>query len=105
MAKQRGGTNTGGGNSKIVNVGVKAGSRQRNLTGPANATQPGAIEFQGSRPLIRAVAKAFGPGMGNDLATNIGKGGPGTGRTLYGCGGTQGQWSPGNLGPNGKPKV
>jgi hypothetical protein len=38
MATQR---NTGGGGARVREVGVKAGSRQRNLTGPANATQPG----------------------------------------------------------------
>jgi hypothetical protein len=69
MAKQRGGTNTGGGNSKIVNVGVKAGSRNRDLATPGGATQPGAIEFMGSRPLIAATGKAFGPGMGNSGAS------------------------------------
>jgi hypothetical protein len=41
--------------------------------------------------------------MGNEIALNVGKGGPGTGRTLYGQCGTQGQHPNGN--PNGKPKV
>lgn len=89
--------------NKNVNVGIKAGSRSRDLAGPANAAQPGMIEYQNSRPLIAAKAPAFGPGMGNDLARNVGKGGPGTGRTLYGQCGTQGQHPNGN--PNGKPKT
>jgi hypothetical protein len=102
MATQR---NTGAGGARVREVGVNAGSRSRDLAGPANAAQPGMIEYQNSRPLIAAKAPAFGPGMGNDLARNVGKGGPGTGRTLYGQCGTQGQWSPGALGPNGKPKA
>ena len=102
MATQR---NTGGGGARVREVGVKAGSRQRDLTGPANATQPGAIEFQNSLPLIRSRGPAFGPGLGNDLARNVGKGGPGAGRTVYGPCGTQGNWVKGAEGPNGKPKV
>jgi hypothetical protein len=40
--------------------------------------------------------------FGNELATNVGKGGPGTGRTVYGCGtqGVQGSVNPGNPRPN-----
>jgi len=53
MAKQNGGTGNGGGRLKIVNTGIKAGSRSRDLATPAGATQPGAIEYQGSRPLFR----------------------------------------------------
>jgi hypothetical protein len=100
MAKQNGGTGRSNGSAR--EVGVKAGSRSRDLASPAGATQPGAIEYQGSRPLFRGTA----PGatkMGNEIALNVGKGGPGTGRTLYGACGTQGQHPNGN--PNGKPKV
>src|SRR5450631_3614374 len=94
--------NTGKGGASVKEVGVRVGSRRRDETGPANATQSGTIEFQGSRPLIRNTGPAPAP-MGNDIALNVGKGGPGTGRQLYGQCGTQGQWSPGALGPNGKP--
>jgi hypothetical protein len=100
MATQR---NTGAGGARVREVGVRVGSRRRDETGPANATQPGAIEYQGSRPLIRNTGPAPAP-LGNDIALNVGKGGAGTGRTLYGCGGTQGQWVKGAEGPNGKPK-
>jgi hypothetical protein len=37
--------------------------------------------------------------LGNEIATNVGKGGPGAGRTLYGQSGSQRQWggvNPGN---------
>jgi hypothetical protein len=88
--------------NKNVNVGVRVGSRRRDETGPANATQPGAIEYQGSRPLIRNTGPAPAP-MGNDIARNVGGGGPGSGRTLYGACGTQGLHPNGN--PNGRPKT
>jgi hypothetical protein len=87
--------------NKNREVGVRAAPRSRNLSNPASATQPGAIEYQGSRPLIVATAKAAP--MGNELALNVGKGSPGAGRTLYGPCGTQGQHPNGN--PNGKPKT
>jgi hypothetical protein len=40
--------------------------------------------------------------LGNQLATNVGPGGPGTGRTVYASGsqGTQGAVNPGNPRPN-----
>jgi len=92
--------------NKNVNVGVKVGSRNRDRVTPAGATQPGAIEMMGSRPLIAGTLPALGNvRLGNDLALNVGKGSPGAGRTLYGACGTQGNWSAGNLGPNGRPKT
>jgi hypothetical protein len=61
---------------------------------------------QSGRILTRAVEPVRGgpiPGvgsikLGNEVARNVGKGGCGTGRTLYGQSGTQGTHGPVNLG-------
>jgi hypothetical protein len=54
-------------------------------------------KMQAPRPTAASVP------LGNALATNVGAGGPGTGRTLYGQSGSQGQYgSGGPLKPGGR---
>jgi hypothetical protein len=80
MAKARSGGGITG--NKNVKIGVKGGSPKTNVVNPAGATQLGAMVVKNPVPLYAGQAKAAVP-MGNALATNVGKGGPGTGRTVY----------------------
>ena len=89
MSKVRSGGGIQG--NKNVKVGVRAGSPSTNVINPAGTRQLGnAVERETVQPLQRGSAKAATE-LGNALATNVGKGGPGTGRTIYGSG-SQGTW-------------
>jgi hypothetical protein len=93
---------SGGGitSNKLVHPGVKSGSPNLNAYSPRGVSQlgyspgstlskTGAFTTQNSAlPLSEGQMRDFVP-MGNALTNNVGKGGPGTGRTLYGQGGTQ----------------
>ena len=93
---------TGGGyeSSKVVHPGIKPGSPNLNAYSPRGVSQLGAsqgsmLSKQGSftsrpsaAPLSEGQKRDFVP-LGNQLVNNIGAGGPGTGRVLYGQGGTQ----------------
>jgi hypothetical protein len=96
----------GGINSRVVtHPGIKAGARDLTAYSPRGVSQIGAA--QGSRldragsfttrnsalPYSDGQRKDFVP-LGNSLTNNVGAGGPGTGRTLYGQGGTQSQHGP-----------
>jgi hypothetical protein len=88
---------TGGGiqGNKNVNVGVKTGAPSKGSS-PAAAGQIGAsTAFK--RDQVDAQRGYDGAKLGNELATNVGKGGPGTGRTVMPCGsqGTHGAPAPG----------
>jgi hypothetical protein len=81
---------TGGGiqGNKNVSVGQRLGS-------PSKGSSPGAADQIGQSTAFNKEKVDAGRGYdgakyGNELATNVGKGGPGTGRTLYGQCGTQG---------------
>src|SRR6516165_2143099 len=91
----------GGINSRVVKqVDIKSGSPNLTAYSPRGVSQIGAA--QGSRldragsfttrnsalPYSDGQRKDFVP-LGNSLTNNVGAGGPGTGRTLYGQGGTQ----------------
>jgi hypothetical protein len=101
----RGKARSGGGitSNKLVHPKVRAGSRR------VNAISPSAVDMIGQQTsfkkpdLIKSTPKDFVP-MGNDLATNIGNGGPGTGRTVYPCGyqDQHGSAAPGQRGIQGK---
>jgi hypothetical protein len=99
---RRSGTGSGGGigMNKNVRPSVRTGSGAR-------GTHPGGVAQLGQHVGDKAThGKSSGSGYrgeplhnnrnfnpvkyGNELATNIGKGGPGTGRTLYGQSGSQG---------------
>jgi len=91
----------GGINSRVVKqVDIKSGSPNLTAYSPRGVSQIGAA--QGSRldragsfttrnsalPYSDGQRKDFVP-LGNALTNNVGRGGPGSGRTLYGQGGTQ----------------
>jgi hypothetical protein len=104
-----------GGGIRSKNV-VRPPSRQGM---PARGVNPGHVAQTGSalgnhstdsqgKRLTRAAEPKFTQSphsvpLGNALATNVGKGGPGTGRVVYGCG-TQGQTGPaaGSVRPAGR---
>jgi hypothetical protein len=96
---------SGGGiqSNKLVRPGVKGGSRSANVGSPAGVDQLGAA--QGSRmkegsyttqssatPLFSG-SKPNPVAFGNQLATNVGQGGPGAGRTVMRSG-SQGTHGP-----------
>ena len=93
-------TGGGYGSSKVVHPGIKSGSPNLTAYSPRGISQlgyspgstlskTGAFTTQNSAlPLSDGQRRDFVP-MGNQLATNVGKGGPGAGRTLYGQSGTQ----------------
>lgn len=87
--------------------------RPSNIVRPAGAaglgsmygdhTERGATNFRGEK-LMAGKASGQVP-MGNELTTNVGGGGPGKGRTLYGQSGTNqtyGPPAPGNPAPQRK---
>jgi hypothetical protein len=107
----------GYGSNKHVRVPVKTGqpARQYHQGGVsqfgesvgAHTTNKGESNYRGDK--VRGEFRAPGtPGsipLGNQIATNVGCGGPGTGRTLYGQSGSQGthgQPAPGNAPAKGR---
>jgi hypothetical protein len=108
MATNRSGHRPGGGiaSKQHVSIPVRTGSGSRG-TNPGGVGQLG--NKQGSHitrgeesnyrgdPLHRG--RSFQPvPFGNEVALNVGKGGCGTGRTLYGQAGSQGTHGPTNPG-------
>jgi hypothetical protein len=85
MSKAR----SGGGirSNKVARVGVRAGSRTTNVVSPSAVADLGGSLAYKRLPLVKAQAPAVP--MGNDLARNVGTGGPGAGRVTHHCG-TQG---------------
>jgi hypothetical protein len=85
---------TGGGiqSSKRVEVGVRGGKPTTNVVSPRGVSEygyatPGKLR-QGAHTSENTAENVFErkaprPPMGNAIATNVGKGGPGTGRTIY----------------------
>src|SRR5262245_9503904 len=107
---RRSGVGSGGGigNNKIVTPGLRTGTAASGITA-GHAGQIGAAlgNHAMDGPATRAVeptyTKASAAGaqkLGNELTTNVGKGGPGTGRTVMqnGTQGTHGSVNPG-VGP------
>jgi hypothetical protein len=100
MSKAR----SGGGitSNKLVRPDVRSGAPSTNKMSPAGAAQLGvalgdkvhnrAHTGQGFRTPLQAGVRAQVP-LGNAVAGNVGGGGPGTGRTVYGAG-SQGQHGP-----------
>jgi hypothetical protein len=96
---------SGGGiqSNKLVNVGVKSGPPGTNIVSPASASQLGqAVAFKRDPLPIGTGAQVP---LGNELATNVGKGGPGAGRDVHRCG-SQGLHGPVNRGESqrGSPR-
>ena len=90
---------------KPVKVGTQAremrpegvaqiGSSMGNCATNQGRTLPGAVEpVQG-----KALPAGLSVPLGNQVALNVGKGGPGAGRVLYGKSGSQSQHGPANPG-------
>ena len=112
MAKNRSGHRPGGGIASRVNVQPKirtgAGNRGVSVgaTGQLGQKQGdhttalggGRTSYRGEGPIHQGAALRPAP-LGNAKALDVGKGGCGTGRTLYGQAGVQGQHgaaAPGN---------
>jgi hypothetical protein len=85
---------TGGGIQSTVNrsVGVRAGKSTTNVVSPRGTSQLGAAQSgkmrQGAHTAVNTSLsvferKAAEQPLGNAVALNVGKGGPGTGRTTY----------------------
>src|SRR5262249_42178126 len=97
---------TGGGilGNKNVKVGVKAGPAHTNVMSPAGASQLGTA--MANRKSVEALQRgtAGQVPLGNAVATNVGAGGPGTGRTTYASGsqGTHGSVDRGEPRPAGR---
>jgi len=87
---------SGGGETmnKNRNVGVRWGDRMVNKVSPSGLSQVGtAVDPKVVTPVVEGRAKGFAP-FGNELAKNVGGGGPGTGRTIYKTGSQQMWGSP-----------
>jgi hypothetical protein len=106
MATHRSGHRPGGGIASRVNVqpSVRTGSGSKS-TRPAGVSQigyqvgdhttnrPGSSGYRGEK--LHSPERNFQPvPFGNEVALNVKGGGPGTGRTLYGQSGLQGQHGP-----------
>ena len=80
MSKVSGGGIT---SNKLVQVGVSGGSPRANVISPGGADQQGQAMGKRSavQPLVAGTAAAP-VALGNAVATNVGPGGPGRGRTV-----------------------
>lgn len=83
--------------SRVKQVTLKTGSPNRAVN-PAYASQLGQ-KFGYPEGIAKPDAgKALPSRLGNEVAKNVGSGGPGRGRTLYGQSGSQSQHGPSNPG-------
>jgi len=93
---------TGGGSKSTRPAGVSQIGYQ---VGDHTTNRPGSRGYRGEK-LHGPAERNFQPvKFGNEVALNVGKGGCGTGRTLYGQAGTQGTHgltNPGNPRPPGR---
>ena len=81
MSKLSGGGTT---MNKNVRVGIKAGPPRTNIVSPKSADQLGqATSFKKDKLPIGTASQAP---LGNQLVTNVGAGGPGTGRKILPAG-------------------
>jgi len=88
---------SGGGitSNQFVQPGIKTGSPKRG-TSPGAADQLGqAVSFKREQVDMGRAYQASK--LGNEVALNVGKGGPGAGRTVMKSG-SQNQWGPPNQG-------
>jgi hypothetical protein len=89
---RRTGTGSGGGTgmNKIKQVGVNVGPRSTEKISPCAANQLGTKlgNAQAIDPLVMGTMKQVP--LGNEVAKNVGTGGPGKGREIIGKSGTQG---------------
>ena len=74
---------SGGGitSNKLVQSPVRGGSPSADKINPGGAGQLGSMVIQNPTPLQAGTMHKVP--LGNQVALNVGKGGPGTGRTVY----------------------
>jgi hypothetical protein len=93
MAKQAG--NQGISSNKLARPGVRTGQSASGVTagysGQLGTSLGDHVTDRGAQTANRAAepmraAAPYKSALGNELATNVGKGGPGTGRTVYASG-------------------
>src|SRR6516162_11931913 len=108
MAKMSGGGLT---SNKLVRPGVKAGPANTNVVSPRGTSQLGASQSgkmrQGAHTAVNTSLsvferKAAEQPLGNAVALNVGKGGAGTGRTIYKSGYQSQYGDGGNPEPKGR---
>ena len=92
---------SGGGiqSNKLVRPNVRTGQPYK-ATSAAAASQLGQSTSFNKEQVERGGRAYTGSPLGNELALNVGKGGPGTGRTVHHCG-SQGQHGSPNRGEAG----
>jgi hypothetical protein len=108
--------NQGISSKNVVHPSVRTGSGSKS-TRPAGVSQfgyqvgdhttnrPGSSGYRGEK-LHGPAARNFQPApFGNEVALNVGKGGPGTGRTLHGQSGSQGCHGQPAQGASGLPST
>ena len=90
---------TGGGSNKFVSPTIRTGAGSK-------GSSPAAADQLGQSTAFRKDEVDAGPAynptkFGNEVALNVGKGGPGTGRNVMPCGsqGVHGPVNPGNSAP------
>lgn len=85
---------------EVVRPRVMGGPPKTNIVSPTSSDQLGrSIAYPADKlPISSAPANP----LGNQVALNVGQGGPGSGRTLYGQGGTQSATPAANPMPKGK---
>jgi hypothetical protein len=79
--------------NKNRSVGQRVAPRTTNVINPAQPDYLGQQTAFAKGGFVKRKAPDFAP-MGNTLTNNVGKGGPGTGRTLHGQSGSQGCHGP-----------
>jgi hypothetical protein len=95
---------SGGGitSNKLVHPKMRGGKRTLDAVSPSAVSDLGMAVGYKRVPLVKSTPKDFVP-LGNDLATNVGRGGPGTGREIFprgyqSCHGTPAKGEPGMQG-------
>jgi hypothetical protein len=93
---------SGGGitSNKNRNVRQNVAPRTTNVINPNQPDFLGQATAFPKGPWVERKAPDFAP-MGNALTNNVGKGGPGTGRTIYGKSGSQGCYGTPDRGETG----
>lgn len=74
-----------GRNGSVAEGRVVGGSRKTNAIPPGAAGRIGVADVRTKAPPAVRSVKAAVP-LGNEVAKNVGAGGPGKGRTVHGCG-------------------
>jgi hypothetical protein len=95
MAGKAGG---GPSSNKVKQVGVNVGPRSTEKIDPGAVNQMGTKVGEAGAVKMLVTGNMAQVPLGPDVAKNVGKGGPGAGRTLYGQSGSQNQHGPANPG-------